>query len=50
MNDERKRGPLEDDDLDRAVISADDTGMVAQQHLIVEEELAESGITPENET
>lgn len=27
------------DELDDAIINADDTGMVAQQHLIVEEEV-----------
>ncbi|MGZ3497345.1 MAG: hypothetical protein ACXWNK_07940 [Vulcanimicrobiaceae bacterium] len=36
------------DDLDEAVISADDTGMVAEQHEVVEEEilLGEEGKLP----
>lgn len=38
----KKKDPLtelfEDDDLDEAVTSADDTGMVAEQRIIAEEE------------
>jgi hypothetical protein len=37
-----KKNPIEDlfadDDLDAAVINADDTGLVAEQHEITEEE------------
>lgn len=37
------------DDLDAAIISADDTGMVANQHLIVEEEIL-ADIPPPEQT
>jgi hypothetical protein len=36
MNDKPKN---DNDALDEAIITADDTGMVANQHLIVEEEI-----------
>jgi hypothetical protein len=40
------------DDLDEAVINADDTGLVAEQHEITEEEiaLAEEGKLPPGKT
>lgn len=42
MSDEQKReGLFEDDDLDDAVAGADDTGMVRQQQIIAEEEIAQ---------
>ncbi len=38
----KKKDPVselfENDDLDEAVMSADDTGMVAEQHVVAEEE------------
>lgn len=43
MEKERHGGledPFENDDLDDEVLAADDTGMVASQHLIVEQEIA----------
>lgn len=40
--------PEKGDELDDAIINADDTGMVAQQHLIAEEEVL-LGTQPEEE-
>jgi hypothetical protein len=42
---------FERDDIDEAVINADDTGMVAEQHEITEDEvkLGIEGKPPENE-
>jgi len=42
--DEKRRGPFADDELDDAVGAADDTGMVAQQQEIN----AEEALLPEN--
>lgn len=42
MDKERKNGPddtAENDELDDAVTAADDTGMIAQQQHIVDEEI-----------
>jgi hypothetical protein len=42
MDNEREKKPgnvFDDDELDDAVINADDTGMVQTQHELVEEEL-----------
>ena len=41
---------FEDDDLDKAVSSADDTGLVAQQQIITEAEEAEGGIDTDDTT
>jgi hypothetical protein len=52
MNENANGGRDEDlekgDELDDAIINADDTGMIAQQHLIVEEEVL-LGTQPEEE-
>jgi hypothetical protein len=39
---EKKSDRFDNDELDDAVIAADDTGMIAEQHVVVEEELLES--------
>jgi hypothetical protein len=38
---------LTGDELDDAVITADDTGMLASEKLITQAELAEGGVSPE---
>lgn len=43
---------LENDELDQAVMNADDTGMISAQHVAIEEELtvAEEGLTGDEES
>lgn len=45
---QEKPNRLQDDELDDAIIAADDTGMITEQQLIAEEEILEH-VTPEED-
>lgn len=45
---EEKPNRLKNDELDDAIIAADDTGLITEQHAIIEEEILEH-VTPEED-
>ena len=45
---QEKPNRLQDDELDDAIIAADDTGMISEQQLIAEEEILEH-VRPEDD-
>lgn len=45
---QEKPNRLQDDELDDAIIAADDTGMITEQQVIVEEQILEH-VTPEED-